>query len=1093
MSRSRILTVAVSPMRPMHIHKFGALDRWLASTEMKTSPELFMRSPLPDSDAMCKIYISNHLGFNGQNYLLSLAVYHPRVAFDHATPDIELARFVGYADDPGAPIWVHRLPPRKLLRFPQPIHFIGKMLEGMTDIPLGPLLWNGPDEQLRLERQLCFDNWVRDALAVRVFPDHTWLKLIVPRWPPLLSSPLCRSKVEPSLRKPLVVSIEEQAVAPALNETVNVETATAVKTAAFPVDMQTEALAADKHTTKIADVSVETDSGEQARQVHTEMIALWKLQKVTGILLEWKRRQETDTLLYGQSDRRIFVTRRRHRFQLQDYVGDYMRITAGFALVASLHNTSNCSSSPDIFFLTGITSSLHPMNRRRGNSGIFFDLPQRRPPQPPQPPYVPPTRLRTTNPIPRMLARPFRPSSPSPTSDDSSGDDSGGDDDDDDREVQILDVGDNEHNIELLDVDTVIAESVAMAGPSNLDVVLLNSPVKPSKDSQLRVKYLDRYSLVRPPFEEKVLHDRRAKMVIRYFEEAPRMGVDSTAEQKALFRRVAGDTRDNPNWAAEENCVFCLNNSPRPEILLSCPCRHSLFHQNCIQEWHRKKDKECQRLLTCLTCRSDAKPVHLAWVAPSESEAYTRKGKKHRNKHKKDRERRKAEKHAGAAAKRKAMKDAMKKGMDVNDTPTRVETFKTYGSLTATSSFKLPVRSPLKTIECIVFFLLSAPFPRSPAETTVASDRPIALFGRYLRTPVTSSTFFRHRTRRRDRLLVTSAGHSTAAQGSSTSEKKKKKQKKMKLQYAPAGTSVSTPAPAASHSPPTIASPSVQNPAPAPSGPSLNFLTPFIDLKIVDPLTRAFGPASVASGRVAAVAKMTANIAQSASSIIYFLSHEAVTSKELDELWNTLTAVDKQQTGPRSKKAKKQTTATPDTVADAKTSSVYGVISDSFVRNFPESNSFTLLDKAGDSFGCKYMIQTYSDNQRIWDKARPFHYVRIVNDPGLKSKAKSNIKQSLPAPYGRRETGAVYFGRKGRKRGQAENGGVSTVCGWRELAGTCHLKADSIRTQETGAVYFGRKGRNVVKLKMEASAPSAAGGSLRDLTKMRRSSSAKPE
>ncbi|KAJ6593738.1 hypothetical protein B0H19DRAFT_1246474 [Mycena capillaripes] len=185
MSRSRTPPFALSPMRPMHINKFDALNRWLASTEMKTAPELFMRSPLPDGDAMCEIYISRFLGLRGQSYMLSLAVYHPRVA-THATPDIQLARFDGYADDPGAPIWVCHLPPRKLLRFSQPLHFIGRVLEGMTDIPLGPLLNNGPDNQLS------FDNWVRDALAVHLFPrpgpDHTWLKLIILRSPPVLRS-----------------------------------------------------------------------------------------------------------------------------------------------------------------------------------------------------------------------------------------------------------------------------------------------------------------------------------------------------------------------------------------------------------------------------------------------------------------------------------------------------------------------------------------------------------------------------------------------------------------------------------------------------------------------------------------------------------------------------------------------------------------------------------------------------------------------------------------------------------------------------------------------------------------------------------------
>jgi hypothetical protein len=120
--------------------------------------------------------------------------------------------------------------------------------------------------------------------------------------------------------------------------------------------MQTEALAADEHTTQvriihlpiycsntyrvlyIAGVSAQTDSDEQARQVHTEIMALWKLQvithkiaqlvtypkfqKVTGILFQWKHEQETETLLRGKSDRRIFVTRRRHRFHLQEYLGD---------------------------------------------------------------------------------------------------------------------------------------------------------------------------------------------------------------------------------------------------------------------------------------------------------------------------------------------------------------------------------------------------------------------------------------------------------------------------------------------------------------------------------------------------------------------------------------------------------------------------------------------------------------------------------------------------------------------------------------------------------------------------------------------------
>ena len=65
------------------------------------------------------------------------------------------------------------------------------------------------------------------------------------------------------------------------------------------------------------------------RQVLTRIAQLvtdHKFQKVTEILIEWKHRRETENLLYGQPDRRMFITRRRHRFSLQDYVGGYMRM-----------------------------------------------------------------------------------------------------------------------------------------------------------------------------------------------------------------------------------------------------------------------------------------------------------------------------------------------------------------------------------------------------------------------------------------------------------------------------------------------------------------------------------------------------------------------------------------------------------------------------------------------------------------------------------------------------------------------------------------------------------------------------------------------
>lgn len=144
----------VRPMRPMRAvraSKYDPLNRWLAVADMKTAPELYMRSPLADDQAMCEVYVSvievyslslccnccltTSQGFRGTTYRLSVAAYHPLV--EH-TNDIHLDHFHGSPDDADAPLWVHRLPPHKLLRFPQPLDFVGKLVGGITDIPVRP-------------------------------------------------------------------------------------------------------------------------------------------------------------------------------------------------------------------------------------------------------------------------------------------------------------------------------------------------------------------------------------------------------------------------------------------------------------------------------------------------------------------------------------------------------------------------------------------------------------------------------------------------------------------------------------------------------------------------------------------------------------------------------------------------------------------------------------------------------------------------------------------------------------------------------------------------------------------------------------------
>ena len=70
-------------------------------------------------------------------YILILQAYHPCMK---ETNNMHLARYVGSPEDDDAPLWVRRLPPRRFLRFPQPLDFIGKLVGGMTDISVESLL-----------------------------------------------------------------------------------------------------------------------------------------------------------------------------------------------------------------------------------------------------------------------------------------------------------------------------------------------------------------------------------------------------------------------------------------------------------------------------------------------------------------------------------------------------------------------------------------------------------------------------------------------------------------------------------------------------------------------------------------------------------------------------------------------------------------------------------------------------------------------------------------------------------------------------------------------------------------------------------------
>ncbi|KAJ7315557.1 hypothetical protein DFH08DRAFT_971905 [Mycena albidolilacea] len=156
--------ISVRPMRGIRPGQYDALDHWLVLTDMKTAPELFLRTPLPDNQTMCEMYmsVSKYIFFlsfclntfliklqptpwtPGPVHRLSVAAYHPRLGI---TNNVDLGCFVGSSGDANTPLWVHRLPPQILLRFRQPLEFVVKLVGGMTDIPVKSMMGDPADDR----------------------------------------------------------------------------------------------------------------------------------------------------------------------------------------------------------------------------------------------------------------------------------------------------------------------------------------------------------------------------------------------------------------------------------------------------------------------------------------------------------------------------------------------------------------------------------------------------------------------------------------------------------------------------------------------------------------------------------------------------------------------------------------------------------------------------------------------------------------------------------------------------------------------------------------------------------------------------------
>ncbi|KAJ7758414.1 hypothetical protein B0H14DRAFT_3511699 [Mycena olivaceomarginata] len=118
-------------------------------------------------------------------------------------------------------------------------------------------------------------------------------------------------------------------------------------------------------------------------------------------------------------------------------------------------------------------------------------------------------------------------------------------------------------------------------------------------------------------------HDERADTVRKYFASAPRLP-DPSGLQVALFKRVSQDIRRNPDWLNDEECSICMS-GPKPKVVLSCGCRHKLFHIKCVQEWHEKEDASWQRPDELSDLQGGGKAAQRRWVTPSATETATQK------------------------------------------------------------------------------------------------------------------------------------------------------------------------------------------------------------------------------------------------------------------------------------------------------------------------------------------------------------------------------------------------------------------------------------------------------------------------------------
>ncbi|KAJ7629276.1 hypothetical protein DFH06DRAFT_1141268 [Mycena polygramma] len=151
------------------------------------------------------------------------------------------------------------------------------------------------------------------------------------------------------------------------------------------------------------------------------------------------------------------------------------------------------------------------------------------------------------------------------------------------------------------------------------DLQVLDSAGREQSPGTLdHVAYMKRFNLVQPPFQEgqKMTKDRDIAMT-NYFKQPPRLEYPQKMSI-LLLRRIARQDREEPEWARHLECTVCLEEGAM--VILSCGCRETIFHQGCVERWHRTQNPSCKRTLRCPSCNERSKPINLEWATKPAAE-----------------------------------------------------------------------------------------------------------------------------------------------------------------------------------------------------------------------------------------------------------------------------------------------------------------------------------------------------------------------------------------------------------------------------------------------------------------------------------------